>query len=121
MEIHEKIYVPEYSIQGEDIPLSITWDKSKPITISVSFSENIEIKEIYNIDDSEFEINGNIIYINKFEINGYLGLAMQTKSQNRSTIDDEIIVRINYKGEEKTIIKKLNYLGRILRFFMCPK
>lgn len=60
MEIHEKIYVPEYSIQGEDIPLSITWDKSKPITISVSFSENIEIKEIYNIDDSEFEINSNI-------------------------------------------------------------
>jgi hypothetical protein len=56
MEIHEKIYVPEYSIQGEDIPLSITWDKSKPITISVSFSENIEIKEIYNIDDSEFEV-----------------------------------------------------------------
>jgi hypothetical protein len=66
-------------------------------------------------------INGNIIYINKFEINGYLGLAMQTKSQNRSTIDDEIIVRINYKGEEKTIIKKIKLFRPDIKILYVPE
>jgi hypothetical protein len=105
MDLHEKVFAPEYSIQGEDIPLNITWDKSKPIEVNISFSENILIKEIYNIDNSGLSVNGNSINITKFETNGYLGLALETKSQNESMIDEKIIIRITYNGEEKIINK----------------
>lgn len=120
MEIHDEVYVPEYSIQGEDIPLSITWDKSKKITISVSLPENVEINEIYNTSDLEFEKSKNILNVNKFEVNGYLGMVMQTKSQRRSMIDDEIVVKIKYNDEEKIIIKKIRLFRPDIKLIYLP-
>lgn len=121
MELNEKIYVPEYSIQGEDIPLSITWDKSIQIKIVIFFSKNIELVEIYNVIDSDVKLNNDSIEINKVEINGYLGLALQTKSHNESMVDEEIIVKIYYEGGVKTTNKIIKLFRPDLKLLFVPK
>ena len=91
------------------------------ITITIFFSKNIEISEIYNARDSEFELHENSININKFEVNGYLGLALQTKSQNVSMVDEEIIIKIGSNGEEKVINKKIKLFRPDLKLIHVPK
>jgi len=121
MDINEKVYFPDHSIQGEDIPLSITWDKGKTIKINIFFSKNLYIKEIYNVDHSGINIEDNSIYVTKFESNGYLGLALQTKSDSDSMVDEEIIIRISQDKDEKIIKKTIKLFRPDIKLVFMPR
>ncbi|CAD7768189.1 hypothetical protein FHEFKHOI_00142 [Candidatus Methanoperedenaceae archaeon GB50] len=103
------VYLPIHSLQGSEIPLYILWERSENIDlIEIEYSEEIEIKEIYNVSEGNFRLKDNILYVDKVDVNGYLGIKFISKLNEPSTKKDvDISIYKNNQiiySEKKSII-----------------
>lgn len=107
-----EIYLPNDSLQGTEIPFYMLWDKSKMFDlIKIIYPSELRIKEIYNVSDGNFELENNTLYINKVDVNGYLGIKFISKLANPIT-EKGVYVEI-YK--DKKIIYKYNKYVKLFR------
>ena len=76
------IYVclPNSSLQGSEIPFYMLWDRNKSFDlIKIEYPGEIEVEEIYNVSEGNFKLENNILYINKVDVNGYIGVKFISK------------------------------------------
>jgi len=89
-ELNSFIYLPNWGLQGEDIPSHLLWMNAKADRAKISFSAPLKCKQVFNVE--RFVINDNEVIIEKLELEGYIGLTFET-----SKIDElQIVVPIEY-------------------------
>jgi hypothetical protein len=84
------VYLPHEGLQGEEIPSYILWKNVAIEQVQVAFHPPLRFKEIFNAES--FEIDNNVVKINKVGIDGYVGLSFE--SSKVSALD--AIVPIEY-------------------------
>ena len=67
-----EVFMPEYSLQGDKIPFYVRWNKQK-IKIRISFTNDLQIEELYNVPSDGISISDGEMEIKKFQTPGYLG------------------------------------------------
>lgn len=93
------VYLPSSSLQGTEIPFYMLWDRSKTFDrIKIEYPHEIEVSEIYNVSEGNFELKNNTIYINKVDVNGYLGIKFVSKLSKPVT-EKNLYVAV-YKGDK---------------------
>jgi hypothetical protein len=105
------VFVPRSCLQGDKFPAHITWDKTENIEITLEYSSPIKIKNIYNVPAEGIkQVNNTKIKINKFDVNGYVGLVFISKIIEEAKIIPHIKFTIkkikssDFKEFEKQII-----------------
>jgi len=83
----ESVFVPESSLQGSEFPIHLTWNKGKSLKIIIELPANgIIVKEIHNVGKNHLKVDGNLISMDGFEVNGYLGLVFETRIMHESSL-----------------------------------
>ena len=78
--IIKAFFMPDSSLQGTDFPIHLIWDENRAVNIKIYIPLNIiELKEIYNVDETELEIGETHLSITNFERNGYVGFVFFSK------------------------------------------
>ena len=49
MTLGEQVYIPEYSLQGQEVSGHVTWNRDSKISLGIELPEGIEVKEFYNV------------------------------------------------------------------------
>jgi len=109
-EAQEKLiyaYAPNFCIQGEDIPIYLTWDKTQKTEIKITIPAGIDIKEIYNVEENGFEMDNSTLIIKKLEVNGYLGLILASHFYKEPMVSKRVRLVISIGTDEKTIEKEI--------------
>ena len=75
-----KVYVPDHSLQGSEIPIYILWDPSEQIdTIKIEYPIYVNIQEIYNVSrEDDYYLKDNILFIKNVDVKGYLGVKFKS-------------------------------------------
>ena len=93
------VYLPNDSLQGTEIPFYILWNQSETFDlIKVEYPTEMEVKEIYNVSEGNFRLENNILYVDKVDVNGYLGIKFISKLTN-PTIEKNLHIEICREGE----------------------
>jgi hypothetical protein len=120
--IIDRIYLPEYCLQGEEIPVYILWDNEKVVIIKISHPTTIKIKEVFNSQDESLEINETNITINNVDINGYIGLLFVSELIDESTLHQELIFElIDTEGNSQIESRLINTFRPDVKLIHCPK
>ena len=86
------VYLPNDSLQGTEIPFYMLWNQSETFDlIKIEYPTEIEVKEIYNVSEGNFRLENNILYVDKVDVNGYLGI--------NPTIEKNLHIEIYKEGE----------------------
>ena len=86
-------YLPNDSLQGTEIPFYMLWNQSETFDlIKVEYPTEMEVKEIYNVSEGNFRLENNILYVDKVDVNGYLGIKFISKLTN-PTIEKKLTYR----------------------------
>lgn len=83
-------FLPGNALQGEEIPTYILWRDIEYDKIEVMISNNFELKDIYNVNDNNYEKIDNKIIINSVEVDGYLGILLGTVRSNELLINSDV-------------------------------
>lgn len=116
MEIVDKFYCPMYANQGQEIPLYIIWNKEKQITVKILLPEGITVKNIFNVEENELKITNDSFLIEKFEINGYLGLTLLSKIYADASVQKTIFITIIFNENEYLIEKNIELFRPNIQF-----
>jgi len=99
------VYLPQHSLQGAEIPFYVIWDRSENIDlIKIEYPSEMEIKEIYNVSEGNFRLKNNILYTDKVDVNGYMGIKFLSKLTD-PTIKKDIYIEI-YKNNRVVLKEK---------------
>jgi len=121
MEINEEIFIPQYSLQGEDIPINLTWQRDIYLKIKIIFPEEITIKEIYNVEETGVKIeNNSILILEKFEVNGYVSIILGTKLYSESVVHENIKFIFIINDEIKSIEKEIELFRPEIKLIHKP-
>lgn len=120
----KSLYLPENSIQNDEFPAHITWDKNDEIEVILTMPCNIEIKEIFNVVPNSAEYTAEYkIKINQFEINGYVGFVFKSKEimeKAKSVEEIEFYIRNIKSLEEKVFTKKIELFRPSIELVKVP-
>lgn len=93
------VYLPNHSLQGAEIPFYMLWDRSKTFDlIKLEYPQDIEVNEIYNVSEGNFRIENNILYIDRVDVNGYLGVKFISKLTEPTT-EKNLNITVYKNGE----------------------
>ena len=101
-----ELYVPEFCVQGERVPLYVLWDNDKEIQITVTIPNGITLDEVYNVDSDHLKIENNVFKINNFESNGYLGGVLGSTLYDQASVIKKIKFEIHSDFNETQIFEK---------------
>ena len=99
-------FFPNQALQGQDIPSHVTWDDLNYDRIVIMVFDELELFEIYNVNESDYNIKNNEITINKVETEGYLGVVFSTKTLKEKSLDRTIFYKFIY---EDKIVEEISY------------
>lgn len=68
----KSVYVPDYCLDGSDLPGHITWDKEIRLKIRVVLGEQLEVKNVYNVPKDGLKVHDGFLELDDFEVNGYV-------------------------------------------------
>lgn len=93
-----RVYLPDHSLQGCEIPFYMLWNRSENIDIiKIEYPKQMEIKEIYNVSHGNFRLENNVIYINKVDVDGYLGIKF-TSIMKEPLIETNLHIEAHSQG-----------------------
>ncbi len=119
----KSLYLPESSIQNDEFPAHITWNKKDELEVIVIVPEDISVKEIFNVvPDSVENIAENKIKITQFEINGYVGFVFESKIlvDAKSIKEIKFHIRDLKSLEEKTFTKEIELFRPSIEVVKIP-
>lgn len=76
------IFLPDEGLQGEDIPSHIIWRNMNYRNIRINLPPFLKLKEIYNVNEDQYEIIQNDLFVNEVEVDGFLGLLFESARSN---------------------------------------
>ncbi len=93
-----QVYLPEYCLQGEELPAHVLWDRSRKATVAVSYPQSLKIVAIFNATPGGIDTTGeNEFIVRDCETNGYLGLLFSAGPISRPR--EEVVVRFRIREE----------------------
>lgn len=98
------VYLPSEGLQGEEIPSNIRWQDLDVDSIKVTFRDPLKVKEIFNASD--YEIKSNEVLAKGIEVNGYLGMAFETRKVSQIETELPIDYVIQLKNGNKIEVHK---------------
>ena len=90
MNIIKSLYVPKDCLQGSEFPAYIIYNRDFKGKIQVFFPESVEIKEIYNVREGDYELRRNELIIEETEVTGYVGAVFKAKKSEKHTLSEKI-------------------------------
>lgn len=106
----KKLFVPSTCLQGTELPVHLLWQKDKLIQVEIIVPNSIEVLRVNNAINPY--INNNVIVINNFEENGYVGLIFKTNMLPNHSIDEKFIFKICSSNGEMQVEEKFVHLFR---------
>jgi len=90
------VYVPKYSLQGEDLPCHVRWSGEGPISIIMRLPPELSIKEVYNLGSGGArEIGERRVSFDSFVVPGYLGILFRTSRLELARADVPLEVQVS--------------------------
>jgi len=74
----KSFYLPNEALQGEDIPAHVTWDNLDWDKIIITYSNSLDVKDVYNVLPDCLKKENHRMAINSTETDGYIGLLFKT-------------------------------------------
>jgi hypothetical protein len=110
------VYVPSYSLQGEDLPCHVRWKGSEPISVLIELPPELSVKEVYNVPvDGVTEQTPKLVRFSNFTLPGYLGLLLRTSRTDGPRRDVQITFRISTRdGNSLRVVSRAVSLFRPL-------
>jgi hypothetical protein len=116
------IFVPRHCIQGEEYPLTITWDKSKTLTVQITLPEGFSIKEIHNVGEGGVETRDDRIIVEETEVNGYLGLVIQSVFRDTPrSVESVVIEVVDDLGQTETMERNIHFFRPEVELLEIPE
>jgi hypothetical protein len=120
----KSVYLPDSTIQNDEFPGHILWNKNDNIKLQLELPPNIEIKEIYNVLPEDITyISENTIELDKFEVNGYVGFVFTTSLMEEANYRENVkftLVDID-SHKTKTYVKEIEIFRPLVKLIDCPK
>lgn len=108
------VYVPSYSLQGEDLPCHVRWRGEGRVEVNLELPEELTIKEVYNVARKGAENLGERRFrFDRYVVAGYLGLLLRTARIESPR--KEIEVRITVLGLDGRILRRVTRKVQIFR------
>ena len=95
----KSFFLPNNALQGEEIPAYILWKDLNYDKILIRKFDCCNIIDIYNVSETEYSISGNLITINRVEVDGYVGLLLKTERMDEINVSEEL--SITFLKDEK--------------------
>jgi hypothetical protein len=111
MPIKSKFF-PRQALQGQDLPSHVLWSDLKFDLIRITHSDNLVLKEIYNVPCNSYAIEKNAIVVKETEVDGYLGVVWSTKLLHQKASDDSIEYQFILNGR---VSEKLSFSVHLFR------
>ena len=93
-----KVYLPDHSLQGSEIPFYMLWKRSENFDlIEIEYPKEMKILEIYNVSVGNFKIENGILYIYNVDVNGYLGIKF-ISIKGEAIIESNLHVMVYNQG-----------------------
>jgi hypothetical protein len=111
-QVVQSCFIPESVLQGDEFPIHLIWDKERFININLNIPLNFcRLKEVYNVEEKALKIGKDVVYLNSFERNGYVGFVFS------SYIHKEALVEIPVKIEVKDVSGEVEIIENKIIFF----
>ena len=68
----KSVYVPDYCLEGSDLPAHILWDKNVKLKIRVHHGKQFDVKNVFNVGLDQLKAEEGCIKLEGFEMNGYV-------------------------------------------------
>lgn len=107
MNIIKSLYVPKDCLQGSEFPAYIIYDRDFKGKIQIFFPESVEIKEMYNVGEGDYELRRNEIIIEKTEVTGYVGAIFKAKKSGKHTLSERIKFVITHNNIHEEIDREI--------------
>lgn len=111
-EFLKSLFVPTDCLQGEEVPVHLTWNKNEKMIIKIYYPKSMKLKEIFNVEENDFDNSYNILTLDKFIINGYIGLVFQSEKEDNFSIDKTIKILIQDAAGKEIKIERNIHLFR---------
>lgn len=100
----KSFYLPNEALQGEDIPAHVTWDNLDWDTIIITYSDSIDVEDVYNVLPDCLQKENHRMIIKSTEIDGYIGLLFKTNLKKGIEIIAELDLEI--LKDKKAVLKE---------------
>ncbi len=120
----KSLYMPTTSIQNDDFPAHILWNKADLVEITFTLSKNLELKDVYNVPEGSIElIEESSFKLSQFEINGYAGFVFSSKlSETPRAIEFVLFeVKDTATGEVERIPKSIDLFRPDIELISAPE
>jgi hypothetical protein len=108
------VYVPTYSLQGEDLPCHVRWRGHGRIEINLELPEELTIKEVYNVGlDGAKKLGGRKFRFTSYVVEGYLGLLLRTAKIGSPRKD--VNVRVTVLGADARVLRDVTRPVQLFR------
>ncbi len=94
------VFVPNEALQGEEVPSFALWKGVEFDSIELQIPEGLELEEVYNVANGDWHLSGRRLVITKVEVNGYLGLLLESKHTEKAS--DTLELRFDFYSQDKT-------------------
>jgi hypothetical protein len=107
MNIIKSLYVPKDCLQGSEFPAYIIYNRDFKGKIQILFPESVEIKEMYNVGEGDYELRQNELIIEKTEVSGYVGAIFKAKKNEKHALSERIKFVITHNNIHEEIDREI--------------
>jgi len=91
----KSVYMPDTSIQGDNFPAHVIWDKSETVKIRVKYPDALEVKEVFNVVPASVRTPENgVLEFTNFVMNGYVGFVLRSKRLEAALVREQVAFEI---------------------------
>lgn len=123
--IVKSLYLPEYCLDGTDLPAHIIWHNNSVSSVRITFDKEISVKNVFNVtSEDSIESGEGYIIVRNFAVDGYLGILFTPKLQENASKELEFEFVISVLNEEQfpiTIVKNVRIFRPFLKLLSVPK
>ena len=111
----KSLFVPDYALQGEDVPLHVIWDALELDHIEIALFPGFSVKEIFNAEYECSEDSKRVI-IRKIEMDGYVGGIFGSKTSDQPSYQGKLV--FSFFNKEGRIISQETREIKLFRYHL---
>lgn len=117
--ILNNLYVPSNCLQGSELQIHLLWPNNEIVEIHIEIPANFKVIRLHNCE--KYIKDDNSIIINKFEVNGYIGIVLKTDILNDFTKDENLKFIIYSKDGIQEEIRTVHLFRPCVKIISIPE
>lgn len=97
----ESFFLPNESLQGEEIPAHIIWKDIPFSFIKAEIPPHLEVEKVFNVKEGGWKKDSFGFLVKEVEVDGYLGMVLKSHKLDAKTFD--VWVDFSFVKEDKVI------------------